>query len=67
VVDSSTLLYQFEIDNPTTLTRLWKGELTMTRGTGNIYEFACHEANYSLENMLCGFRAGERKPGPGMR
>ena len=61
--DPETLLYQFEIDNPTAFTRPWKGELTMTRSTGNIYEFACHEGNYSLENMLRGARAAERKPG----
>ncbi len=60
--DADTLLYQFEVDNPTAFTRSWKGELTMARSTGNIYEFACHEANYSLENMLRGFRAAEKKP-----
>jgi hypothetical protein len=66
--DSETLLYQFEIDNPTAFTHSWKGELTMSRTTGNIFEFACHEANYSLENMLRGFRATERKPaGPAAR
>ena len=59
--DADTLLYQFEIDNPTAFTQPWKGELTMTRATGNIYEFACHEGNYSLTNMLRGFRAAERK------
>ena len=59
--DADTLLYQFEIDNPTAFTRPWKGELTMTRSTDRIYEFACHEANYSLENMLRGYRATERK------
>jgi hypothetical protein len=61
--DAETLLYQFEIDNPTAFTRPWKGELTMTRSTGNIYEYACHEGNYSLANMLRGYRAAERKPG----
>jgi hypothetical protein len=61
--DADTLLYQFEIDNPTAFTQPWKGELTMTRATGNIYEFACHEANYSLSNMLRGYRASDRKPG----
>ena len=66
--DPDTLLYQFEIDNPTAFTQPWKGELTMTRSPGNIYEYACHEANYSLENMLKGYRAAERKPvGPGKR
>jgi hypothetical protein len=60
--DADTLLYQFEIDDPTAYTRPWKGELTMTRSTERIYEFACHEGNYSLENMLRGTRAAERRP-----
>lgn len=68
LMDADTLLYQFEIDDPTAYTQPWRGELTMTRSTDNIYEFACHEGNYSLENMLRGYRATERKPvGPGMR
>ncbi len=58
--DADTLLYQFEIDNPTAFTQPWKGELTMTRSTGRIFEYACHEGNYSLENLLRGYRAGER-------
>lgn len=61
LLDPETLLYQFEIDNPTAFARPWKGELTMARATGNIYEFACHEGNYSLVNILRGFRAAERK------
>jgi hypothetical protein len=61
--DADTLLYQFEVDDPTAFTRPWKGELTMSRSTDNIYEFACHEGNYSLENMLRGYRAAERKTG----
>jgi hypothetical protein len=62
LLDPDTLLYQFEIDNPTAFTLPWKGELTMARTTGNIYEFACHEGNYALSNMLRGYRAMERKP-----
>lgn len=58
--DADTLLYQFDIDNPTAFTQPWKGELTMTRSGEMIYEYACHEANYSLTNMLRGFRAAER-------
>lgn len=61
--DADTLLYQFEIDNPTAFTAPWKGELTMTRSGERIYEYACHEANYSLTNMLRGFRAAERPAG----
>jgi hypothetical protein len=59
--DTDTLLYQFEIDNPTAFTARWKGELTMTRSSEMIYEFACHEGNYSLTNMMRGYRATERK------
>ena len=59
--DADTLLYQFEIDNPSAFTQAWKGELTMTRSTEPIYEYACHEGNYSLSNMLRGFRAAEQK------
>jgi hypothetical protein len=61
LLDPDTLLYQFEIDNPSAFTRSWKGELTMTRSNDRIYEFACHEANYALTNMLRGHRAVERK------
>jgi hypothetical protein len=60
--DADTLLYQFEIDDPTAFTQPWKGELTMTRSSGRIYEYACHEANYSLANMLRAYRAAEREP-----
>ncbi len=63
LLDADTLLYRFEIDNPTAFTQPWKGELTMTRSPGPIYEFACHEGNYALPNMLNGFRVSER-PAP---
>jgi hypothetical protein len=59
--EPDTLLYQFEIDDPSAFTRSWKGELTMDRTADVIYEYACHEANYSLENMMRGYRAAERK------
>ena len=60
--DADTLLYRFEVDDPSAYSRPWKGELTMTRSDERIYEYACHEANYSLTNMLRGFRAAEGKP-----
>jgi hypothetical protein len=52
LLDADTLLYRFAIDDPTAFTQPWNGELTMARSTGPIYEFACHEGNYSLPNML---------------
>jgi hypothetical protein len=67
LLDADTLLYEFEVDNPTAFTRRWKGELTMTRSSGPIYEYACHEANYSLTNLLRGYRAAEREAAGGGR
>ena len=59
LLDSDTILYRFEVDDPTAFTRGWKGELTMSRSSGPIYEYACHEGNYALPNLLNGFRSHE--------
>ena len=61
LLDADTLLYRFEIDDPTAYTQPWKGELTMTRSPGPIYEYACHEGNYALSNLLRGYRFSERQ------
>ena len=61
--DANTLLYQFEIDDPTAFTQPWKGEVTMTRTSDHIYEYACHEGNYSMANLLRGYRAAVPPPG----
>lgn len=61
LLDPETLLYQFDIDDPSAFTRPWKGELTMARSEGPLYEYACHEGNYALQHMLSGFRATERE------
>ena len=60
LLDADMILYRFEVDDPTAFTRPWKGELTMARAPGPIYEYACHEGNYALPNLLNGLRAGER-------
>jgi hypothetical protein len=57
LLDADTLLYQFDIDDPTAYTQPWKGELTMNRSTDRIFEYACHEGNYALENLLRAYRA----------
>ena len=55
------LLYQLTVLDRTTFTRPWTVELPATRSEGPIYEYACHEGNYSLEGMLRGARAEERR------
>jgi len=61
--DANTILYQFTVEDPTAFTRPWKGEVPLTKAPGPIYEYACHEGNYSMENMLKGARAQERTTG----
>jgi len=55
--DSNTILYRFEIDDPSAFTSPWKGELTLARSSGPIYEYACNEGNYALPNLLNAFRS----------
>ena len=66
-VDASTLLYEFTLTDPAKFTRPWSVRLPLTtnqasRGVteGPLYEYACHEGNYSLANVLRGARAEER-------
>jgi hypothetical protein len=59
-VDSSTLLYQFTVDDPESFTRPWSGEIPMKKVEGPIFEYACHEGNYSMAYILNAVRAEER-------
>jgi hypothetical protein len=57
------LRYEFTIDNPTAFTGSWRGAYTMTRTAALMYEFACHEGNYGLANMLQAARYEEKRAG----
>jgi hypothetical protein len=59
-VDGDTLLYQFTMDDPTTFTRPWTAVLPMTRSDDRLFEYACHEGNYALMDILRGARAQDR-------
>jgi len=55
-----TLLYQFTVEDPTAFTKAWTAEAPMTRAAGPLYEYACHEGNYAMANILNGARAQEK-------
>jgi len=55
-MDAKTLLYQFTIDDPATWTKPWTGEYAWPATNQHIYEYACHEANYALGDILRGAR-----------
>ena len=59
-VDADTLLYEFTVDDPSTWTKLWTAQVPMKKSQDQIYEYACHEGNYAMLNMLAGARAQER-------
>jgi len=56
-IDAKTLLYRFTIEDPETWDRPWTGEYAWPSTREPIYEYACHEANYALEDILRGARA----------
>jgi hypothetical protein len=60
-VDDRTLLYRFTIDDPATWTKPWTGEFTWPATDEHIYEYACHEGNYALTDILKGARFREKE------
>ena len=52
--------YQYTLTDPKEYTRPWTASIPMTTLEGGIYEYACHEGNYGLENILLGARALEQ-------
>lgn len=66
-IDATTIDYEFTIEDPAMFTRPWTASAPLTsdqasRGVtaGLVYEFACHEGNYSLPNVLRGARVAEK-------
>ena len=53
--------YTFTIEDPSTWERPWTAEAPLTRTVGPIFEFACHESNYGVANILAGARAEEQR------
>ena len=58
--DDDTLVYTFTVTDPDTWVQPWTAEIPMRRGDQPLYEYACHEGNYSMEGILSGARADER-------
>ena len=56
-----TLIYEFTVNDPTSWTRPWTAQVRMTRTAEPLYEYACHEGNYSMPSSLSGARAMEAR------
>jgi hypothetical protein len=57
--DEDTILYQFTVEDPGMWTKPWSGEVPIKKIQGQLYEYACHEANYGLANTLRGARVAD--------
>jgi len=51
-VDAETIRYEFTVEDSTSWTRPWSAEVPMKKADGPLYEYACHEGNYDLSNIL---------------
>ena len=59
-LDDDTMRYEFTVEDPTTWTEPFTGRFPMNRADQPLYEYACHEGNHGMYNLLSGARAVER-------
>ncbi len=58
-VDAKNIVYKATLEDPSTWTKPWTVELPFVAAPGPIYEYACHEGNYAIEDILAGARKAE--------
>jgi hypothetical protein len=58
-VSRDQILYEFTVEDPKVYSRPWKAEMPLNASKGPVYEYACHEGNYSLPGILAGARKDE--------
>ena len=59
-VSDDTLRYEFTVDDPSTFRAPFTAAIPMQRTDAPLFEYACHEGNYGMTNLLAGARAQER-------
>jgi hypothetical protein len=64
-VEADTLLYEFTVSDPTSWAAPWTAQVLMTKTDQPLYEYACHEGNYSMPSSLSGARAMDAKEAVG--
>jgi hypothetical protein len=60
-VDEGTILYRATIDDPSAFSRQWTLEYPFVATAGPVYEYACHEGNYAMPDILGGARKLEKE------
>jgi hypothetical protein len=62
-LDAGTILYRATIDDPTMFSKQWTIEYPFHATPGPVYEYACHEGNYAMGDILGGARKMESEQG----
>jgi hypothetical protein len=60
-ISANDILYEFKVEEPHAYTQTWRGEIPMHATKGPMYEYACHEGNYALADILAGARQQEKE------
>ena len=60
-IDAYTVNYEWTIDDPSTFADRVSAVIPMTKVAGQLYEYACHEGNYGMVNIVRGARAEDRR------
>jgi hypothetical protein len=60
-ISDGEIFYEFQVDDPAYYSQVWGGEIQMRSQKEGIYEYACHEGNYGMWNILSGARIEEAK------
>ncbi|MEX1032711.1 MAG: hypothetical protein WDZ30_05080 [Cellvibrionaceae bacterium] len=60
-ISDTEMFYQFEVEDPDIYRQPWRAEMVFNATDGPVYEYACHEGNYALPNILGGARREERE------
>jgi len=63
-MDADTIIYRATIDDPTIYSKPWTIEAPLNKRREPMYEYACHEGNYAMTDILAGARAEEAKASP---
>ena len=61
LVNPTTIKYEYTLDDPHTWTRPWSAEAYVPRVPPGIFEFACHESNYGVMNVVKGAQIREKE------
>jgi len=61
LISRDELLYRFTVEDPALYDRPWLAEYMMKRIPGRLHEYACHEGNRAMENILTAARLGKQK------